>query len=118
MTSISCVYLGHNSSNKQYTFSYNPDLVGLISVDDYVVVEDVNTFSVVQVKELDVTPWGPGERSVIQKVDTERVKAFFAEQLKRKTLMTKLRELEELEKFKVKAENNPAMKTLLTEYYS
>ena len=115
--SVACTYLGDGSTNKAYTFAYDSDLVGPIKTGDLVVVEDVNEYSVVKVVELDVTPWGPGERSVIQVVDVTKIKEFRAKAAAKKLLLAQIKteadKISSLAVYEAMAKTNPEMAKLL-----
>ena len=115
--SVACTYLGDGSSSKAYTFAYDTDLVGPIKTGDLVVVEDVNEYSVVRITELNVTPWGPGERSVVQKLDVTRIKEAREKAATKKLLLAQIKteadKISNIAVYEAMAKTNPEMAKLL-----
>ena len=119
--SVACVYLNSAANAKAYTFACDTDLVGAeIKQGDYVIVEDVedvNEYSVVKVTELDVTPWGPGERSVIQKLEVSKIGKFRARAAAKKLFVAQLKaeaeRINNLAVYESMAKDNPKIAELL-----
>ena len=116
--SVACVYLNSAANAKAYTFACDTDLVGAeIKQGDYVIVEDANEYSVVKVTELDVTPWGPGERSVIQKLEVSKIGKFRARAAAKKLFVAQLKaeaeRINNLAVYESMAKDNPKIAELL-----